>query len=41
MTWFMPWQSRAATFVENHDTGYRTNDDGTPQGGHRFDSFAK
>jgi alpha-amylase len=27
--------------VENHDTGYRTNDDGTPQSGHRFDSFAK
>jgi len=37
----LPWQSRAVTFVENHDTGYRTNDDGTPQSGHRFDSFAK
>ena len=37
----LPWRSRAVTFVENHDTGYRTNDDGTPQPGHRFDSFAK
>ena len=37
----LPWRTRAVTFVENHDTGYRTNDDGTPQPGHRFDSFAK
>jgi len=37
----LPWRSRAVTFVENHDTGYRTNEDGTPQPGHRFDSFAK
>jgi len=37
----LPWRTRAVTFVENHDTGYRTNEDGTPQSGHRFDSFAK
>lgn len=34
------WKNRAVTFLENHDTGYRTNDDGTPQPGHEFDSFA-
>ena len=28
------------TFLENHDTGYRTNDDGTPEQHHEFDSFA-
>ena len=33
------WKNRAVTFLENHDTGYRTNDDGTPQQGHQFDSF--
>ena len=37
----LPWRSRAVTFVENHDTGYRTNEDGTPQEGHRYDSFAR
>jgi alpha-amylase len=36
----LPWKNRAVTFVENHDTGYRTNDDGTPQKDHQFDSFA-
>ena len=36
----LPWKNRAVTFVENHDTGYRTNDDGTPQQNHQFDSFA-
>ena len=36
----LPWKNRAVTFVENHDTGYRTNDDGTPQSDHQFDSFA-
>ncbi|WP_207231784.1 alpha-amylase family glycosyl hydrolase [Edaphobacter modestus] len=36
----MPWKQRAVTFVENHDTGFRTNDDGTPQSDHRSDSFA-
>jgi alpha-amylase len=35
-----PWKSRAVTFVENHDTGYRTNEDGTPQDGHAQDNFA-
>jgi alpha-amylase len=36
----LPWKNRAVTFVENHDTGYRTNEDGTPQRDHQFDSFA-
>lgn len=36
----MPWKNRAVTFVENHDTGYRTNEDGSPEQGHQFDSFA-
>ena len=36
----IPWKNRAVTFVENHDTGYRTNEDGTPQQNHQFDSFA-
>jgi alpha-amylase len=36
----MPWKQRAVTFVENHDTGYRTNEDGTPQQDHQADSFA-
>lgn len=36
----IPWKNRAVTFVENHDTGYRTNEDGTPQQDHKFDSFA-
>src|SRR5271165_4944083 len=35
-----PWKNRSVTFVENHDTGYRTNEDGTPQQDHQFDSFA-
>ena len=35
----VPWKQRAVTFVENHDTGYRTNEDGSPQQGHSFDSF--
>jgi alpha-amylase len=35
----VPWKQRAVTFLENQDTGYRTNDDGTPQQGHTFDSF--
>jgi alpha-amylase len=34
------WKNRAVTFLENHDTGYRTNEDGTPQEHHVFDSFA-
>ncbi len=35
----LPWKNRAVTFVENHDTGYRTNEDGSPQPDHKFDSF--
>lgn len=35
----LPWKQRASTFLENHDTGYRTNDDGAPQAAHQFDSF--
>jgi alpha-amylase len=34
-----PWKARAVTFVENHDTGYRTNEDGTAQQDHATDSF--
>jgi alpha-amylase len=34
------WRDRAVTFLENHDTGYRTNEDGTPQQHHEHDSFA-
>ena len=34
-----PWKNRAVTFLENHDTGYRTNEDGTPQQHHEHDSF--
>jgi alpha-amylase len=36
----LPWKQRAVTFVENHDTGFRTNGDGTPEQGHESDSFA-
>jgi alpha-amylase len=36
----LPWKERAVTFAENHDTGYRTNEDGTPQTDHTSDSFA-
>ena len=35
----IPWKDRAVTFLENHDTGYRTNEDGTPQQGHEQDNF--
>ncbi|SUS05693.1 Alpha-amylase [uncultured Defluviicoccus sp.] len=35
-----PWKNRAVTFLENHDTGFRTNEDGTPEQHHEFDSFA-
>jgi alpha-amylase len=34
------WKHRAVTFVENHDTGYRTDPNGAPQSDHKFDSFA-
>ena len=36
----LPWRARAVTFLENHDTGYRTHEDGTPQDGHERDSFS-
>jgi alpha-amylase len=36
----LPWKNRAVTFLENHDTGYRTRDDGTPEPGHVSDNFA-
>jgi alpha-amylase len=36
----LAWKNRAVTFLENHDTGYRSNEDGTPQRGHESDSFA-
>ena len=35
----LPWKQRSVTFLENHDTGYRTNPDGTPEQGHDSDSF--
>lgn len=34
------WKNRAVTFLENHDTGYRTEEDGSPQKGHESDKFA-
>ena len=34
------WKQRSVTFVENHDTGFRTEEDGRPQAGHERDSFA-
>jgi alpha-amylase len=36
----LAWSNRAVTFVENHDTGYRTNADGTPQDKNQADGFA-
>ena len=36
----LPWKNRAVTFTNNHDVGYRTNRDGTPEDGHKFDAFA-
>ena len=34
-----PWRNRAVTFLENHDTGYRTDENGNPQDNHHHDSF--
>jgi alpha-amylase len=34
-----PWKKHALTFLENHDTGYRTHEDGTAQEHHQHDSF--
>jgi alpha-amylase len=36
----LPWKQRAVTFLENHDTGYRTDNDGNPEPGHDRDNFA-
>lgn len=33
------WRNRAVTFLENHDTGYRTDESGKPQSHHEHDSF--
>lgn len=33
------WKNRAVTFVKNHDTGYRTNEDGSAQQNHESDDF--
>lgn len=35
----LAWKNRAVTFLENHDTGWRTNEDGSNQENHDFDSF--
>ena len=35
----LAWKQRSVTFLENHDTGYRTNPDGTPEKDHLADSF--
>jgi alpha-amylase len=35
----LPWKQRAVTFLENHDTGYRTDEDNNPQPHHERDSF--
>lgn len=34
-----PWKQRAVTFLENHDTGFRTEDDGSVKREHSSDSF--
>ncbi len=34
------WKNRAVTFLENHDTGWRTDNDGKPQSDHQHDSFS-
>jgi alpha-amylase len=33
------WKNRAVTFLENHDTGYRTGEDGLPEKDHERDTF--
>ncbi|VTR93323.1 alpha amylase : Alpha amylase catalytic region OS=Methylobacterium nodulans (strain ORS2060 / LMG 21967) GN=Mnod_0201 PE=4 SV=1: Alpha-amylase [Gemmata massiliana] len=35
-----PWKQRSVTFLENHDTGSRTDEDGNPEQNHERDSFA-
>lgn len=34
-----PWRNRAVTFIQNHDTGRRTLEDGTPEQHHDKDDF--
>lgn len=34
-----PWKNKAVTFLKNHDTGYRTNEDGSPQKNHESEDF--
>lgn len=34
-----PWKNKAVTFLKNHDTGYRTNEDGSPQKNHELEDF--
>jgi alpha-amylase len=34
------WKNRAVTFLENHDTGFRTEEDDRAQKDHEHDSFA-
>ena len=34
-----PWKNKAVTFLKNHDTGYRTNEDGTAQEHHQYEDF--
>jgi len=36
----LPWKNQAVTFLENHDTGYRTDENGNPEKDHGADSFA-
>ncbi len=36
----LPWKQRAVTFLENHDSGYRTDEDGNPEKGHERDLFS-
>lgn len=36
----LAWKSRAVTFLENHDTGWRTENSGEAQEHHEHDSFA-
>jgi len=35
----LPWKQRAVTFLENHDTGYRTDENNQPQEHHERDGF--
>lgn len=35
----LPWKNRSVTFLENHDTGYRTDSQGNPEKDHERDNF--